>query len=473
MDTSVHIAEAIPAYPAYASRDPGEPLARACAELFKGWGKDPGNPFGAWVGPGGMVVVKPNWVLDPRPFTGPWESLLTHPALIGMVLEWSATALGGVGRIVLGDAPIQSCRLDRLLAVTGLDALVDAFRARYPRIDLRLEDWRLMAAGSGGSGDAAEPTGQASRTADERYVLKDLGRASFLEDISERADRFRVDGYPPSAMRSSQQAGMHRYYLSRRVFEADLVVNLPKMKTHKRAGLTGAMKNLVGLNVQKGNLPHYIQGSPADGGDCYRWPNRFRTRFDLISDAYCEHAAAASRAWRLRQQAQLSLLARLGRLTGGDTVSPGGWSGNDTIWRTTLDLNHLLYFSPDSPRHVISIVDGIVAGEGDGPLAPTPRPTGLVVMGENPLYIDAVLGRLMGYWLPALATVHHGLHDRRSLLREHALDELSVQWSTPDGSRDMAFLDLPNLHFAKPRFWRGADASPGDGTHAVTTEADA
>jgi uncharacterized protein (DUF362 family) len=29
--------------------------------------------------------------------------------------------------------------------------------------------------------------------------------------------------------------------------QADVFINLPKPKTHKRAGITGAMKNLVGI----------------------------------------------------------------------------------------------------------------------------------------------------------------------------------------------------------------------------------
>ena len=54
----------------------------------------------------------------------------------------------------------------------------------------------------------------------------------------------------------------------------------------------------------------------------------------------------------------------------------GSWCGNDTIWRTVVDLNRiLLWFDGDGkprkvPRRYLTIVDGIIAGEeayGTGP----------------------------------------------------------------------------------------------------------
>ena len=47
------------------------------------------------------------------------------------------------------------------------------------------------------------------------------------------------------------------------------------MKTHEKAGLTGAMKNLVGVNGHKEYLPHHMEGSFFSGGDSYCSRNRF------------------------------------------------------------------------------------------------------------------------------------------------------------------------------------------------------
>ena len=51
-------------------------------------------------------------------------------------------------------------------------------------------------------------------------------------------------GFRPNAGRWSELAG---FYFPRSVLEADLVVSLPKLKTHHWVGMTAAMKNLYGL----------------------------------------------------------------------------------------------------------------------------------------------------------------------------------------------------------------------------------
>lgn len=47
-------------------------------------------------------------------------------------------------------------------------------------------------------------------------------------------------------------------------------------------------------------------------------------------------------------------------------------------------------------RPQFTIVDGVVAMEGDGPIMGRPRPLGLVVMGADPVAVDATCARLIG-----------------------------------------------------------------------------
>jgi len=42
-------------------------------------------------------------------------------------------------------------------------------------------------------------------------------------------------------------------------------------------------------------------------------------------------------------------------------------------------------------------VDGIIAGENEGPIAPTAKACGCLVAGVNPLAVDIVSSRLMGF----------------------------------------------------------------------------
>jgi len=76
-------------------------------------------------------------------------------------------------------------------------------------------------------------------------------------------------------------------------------------------------------------------------------------------------------------------LKKLGRLYFGDTqnvVRSGNWHGNDTCWRMVLDLNKCLFGfnGAGTPRvrsfRYLAVVDGIVGGEGNGPMAPDPKP---------------------------------------------------------------------------------------------------
>jgi uncharacterized protein (DUF362 family) len=48
-------------------------------------------------------------------------------------------------------------------------------------------------------------------------------------------------------------------------------------------------------------------------------------------------------------------------------------------------------------RPGLAIVDGVVGMEGDGPIMGRPKPAGLLVMGRNPVAVDATCARLMGF----------------------------------------------------------------------------
>src|SRR5262249_45327360 len=109
---------------------------------------------------------------------------------------------------------------------------------------------------------------------------------------------------------------------------------------------------------------------------------------------------AAGRVWH-------GVAAQFQRLAGlmGDRLGiEGSWSGNDTVWRTSLDLNRLLLYGRTDgmlahlpQRQVLHIVDAVVAGQGDGPLAPRPLPLELIMAGRNAAAVDWVGAHLLGY----------------------------------------------------------------------------
>jgi uncharacterized protein (DUF362 family) len=80
-------------------------------------------------------------------------------------------------------------------------------------------------------------------------------------------------------------------------------------------------------------------------------------------------------------------------------VVPGsvyGWPKNVLHWagidRAILDLNAAV--GPD-----FAIVDGIVGMEGNGPIQGTPKASGVLVFGNDPVAVDATCCRIMGLML--------------------------------------------------------------------------
>jgi hypothetical protein len=100
----------------------------------------------------------------------------------------------------------------------------------------------------------------------------------------------------------------------------------------------------------------------------------------------------------------------LGKIVFGDnreTIRGGSWYGNDTLWRMVLDINKVLFYlnhdstlkegKPSIIKKYISIVDGIIAGEGNGPKAPDAINAGYIIAGANPVSVDAVSARIMDF----------------------------------------------------------------------------
>jgi hypothetical protein len=144
----------------------------------------------------------------------------------------------------------------------------------------------------------------------------------------------------------------------------------------------------------------------------------------------------------------------------------GGWFGNETIPRTTIDLNHILYFYDtrtgrlaDKPvRNVFHLVDGIVAGEKDGPLRPTAKPAGTIIAGFNPLLVDLAMAQLIGYQTNRIKTLFYGFYHKKSLLWKDVPDRPESLPVAFNGAITR-IADLPNIGFALPAYWEALAAS--------------
>ncbi len=460
MNDKVVLVEAGSSYPKHPCLDNQFQLSNL-REMFRLWGLQPDNPFSNWVRPGGRVLLKPNWVRDYNPLGHNIDSLITHTSLISSLIQFLAVAMKGKGTIIVADAPLQNCHFPSLLKINRFDEILTYFKSLFPELDIIVEDWRLTVLDRKDwkSSWSEGPLQSSGKRPLDKYLLVDLGKKSFLEDLADYSDRYRVTCYKNSLMRPHHRPGKHEYLVTSRISDVDLIINLPKMKTHIKAGLTGALKNLVGINGHKEFLPHHIKGPYFKGGDNYCLSNWFREIYEDVYDRYWEICNDISVLNRKLLSLQLKCLWGLSKIGPREKISAGSWSGNETLWRTILDLNHILYFSEWSPKKIITIVDGIVAGEGEGPLSPIPKPVGFLVGGENPAYVDAVLAKLMGYNISRIPTVYNAIYHRKSGFSASYLDDYSILWSSINGeSSKKIFSELPNLNFIKPHYWERASA---------------
>lgn len=208
---------------------------------------------------GRRVVLKPNLVEF-----DPVGVINTHPALIAATVE--AFRLAGAGEVIVAEGPGHRRDNEYLLTASGLAAQLRDTGARY--VDL--------------NHDAVRRVELASR-------FTDLGAL----------------------------------YLPETVLDADLLVSMPKLKTHHWAGVTLSMKNLFGI------VP----------GAVYGWPKNVLH-----------------------------------------------WAG---LGESIVDINASL----DVPR--FNIVDGVVGMEGNGPIQGEAKEVGVLVMGADPVAVDATGARLM------------------------------------------------------------------------------
>ncbi len=208
---------------------------------------------------GKTVLLKPNFV-GPDPL----GVINTHPAVVAAARE-SFLRLGAA-KVVVGDGPALERDTEAIAETMRLREYLGPLSPSF--VDLNLNDVRRVAL----------------RT-----------RASSLREL----------------------------YLPETVLAADLVVSMPKLKTHHWAGVTLSLKNMFGI------VP----------GSCYGWPKNVLH-----------------------------------------------WAG---ITRALLDLNSTV-------RPGFAIVDGIVGMEGNGPIQGKPKPCGVLVLGDDPVAVDATCARIMG-----------------------------------------------------------------------------
>ncbi|MFN4260612.1 MAG: DUF362 domain-containing protein [Gemmataceae bacterium] len=166
-----------------------------------------------------------------------------------------------------------------------------------------------------------------------------------------------------------QLTGLDWLYVARTAAEADVLISMPKLKTHHWVGVTLSLKNLFGI------LP----------GTCYGWPK------------------------------------------------------NELHWR---GIEYSIIDIALSRTPELVIVDGIVGMEGDGPLNGTAKPMGVLVMGNDPLAVDATCCRLMRLDPEKIDYLRLGQFKKLGHIQETPIH----QAGTPIADLAQPFETLPHFH---------------------------
>lgn len=342
------------------------------------------------------IFIKPNMVINPwKEEYDNWNATVTNASLIEAVLLVISEKAKNKVRITIGDAPMARSNHAETLKRLGMHNLISKYSTdniKIEIIDIREWYWKYISnmcvSRKRLSGD---PNG---------CKLVNLGKDSAFEGKRNKEYEAFDNIHPVHEFHNEKD---NIFTISSSVLDSDLFINLPKMKTHRIAGMTCAMKNLVGINANKNCVPHNTLGSDKDGGDTFKYGNK------SANDEMAGIGGVARRVIR-RKNPVLNYCMIPAKIIYDKIKSPsksigyGMWYGNDTIWRSIIDLNRIILYCDkfgimqDSiQRRYVSITDAIISGEGEGPLHPSPIKTDYLIVSTNPVANDLVAAVIMGF----------------------------------------------------------------------------
>jgi len=484
---TVSIAQSDPSYPSDPPFNPSErypeyddafgvsPDANAAYEAVrtslylagldqKNYGTPRWNPLGTIVEPGQTVVVKPNFVLSDHYRGGDLFSIITHPSVLRAVVDYVYKALEGEGRIIIADTPQMDCDFQELLERTSLRSIQDLYRDKL-RFDIEILDLRNLWFKYQGDNYVASQARRKTLPGDPLGSVEvNLGAGSAFADSP--GNRYYGADYDRAETMRYHSGGSHTYVISKTVLSADVLISVPKLKVHKKVGVTLNSKGFVGTVTNKNCLIHHTLGSPEEGGDQY--PPGLLTGTKGAVARFQQFLAGRflSRGDRFGQivysffyTPYRTLIKPLMRKSSDEIVlyEAGNWHGNDSAWRMVVDLSRIILYADasgqmaDAPvRRFFSIVDGIIGGEGNGPLFPDPKPAGVVLAGFNPLAVDLVACRLMGFDPIKLKWMVHLMKKSRYDSLVHSLNDIHLASSNQEflpilhsSSRNLGFTPHP------------------------------
>lgn len=346
------------------------------------FGKKSWDPFSCFIKPGQTVLLKPNLVRNFSEWGDDIAGLITHGSIIRAVTDYVYIALKGSGRIIIADGPMHDADFDKIVEVTGLIEIKEFYKQKA-NFNLEIYDLRQ------------EKVIRKNKKIIDRIRLKgdpcgytniDLRTISEFYRYDKNYECFRGSEGKLDDIELYHNEEKHEYLLSNTALEADVIINLPKMKTHGYSGVTLALKNMIGMTGNRNCLPHYSESGIKETS----LGSKYITLISALIKKYPGHL--------------FKNLIGLMRHHIHYPLRPGEGFENDIIWRTILDIAHIVSYADkrgviknNRQRKIFVIMDGIIAGEGEGPLNPSSKKCGVLIGGFNEFFVDIIATRLMGF----------------------------------------------------------------------------
>ena len=341
----------------------------ALRKCFADIGLDPSNSLSGIVKPGDKVFIKPNWVAsrwrESCPHKDNLYCVITHPNVIEAVTDFVVEALQGKGEVIIGDNPSIDADFDELMEFTGIRRLEHKYDVPVSVMDLRplvCDDLANYGKRDKMVSHSGDPNGTVEVNLGKESMLYGIDPARFRGVFDERDETI-----------ASHTGETQLYTFSKSLYDADVYISIPKLKTHQKVGATLNLKGLVGSVTNKNQLVHWQIGYPEIHGDEY----------------------PSKEAWEAAQTAKVT--------------HRGSWPGNDTIWRMVVDLYQAMQ---KIKRKYLSVIDGIIAGEGQGPFCPTSKNANTLIAGEDLLAVDLAAARYMGFDPQKIKYLAHFINNR-------------------------------------------------------------
>lgn len=406
--------------------------------------------------PGMKVIIKPNLVhelnflvrFDHIAMENPNDCFITNWNVIKAVIEIISVVKNIT--VTICECPLQSCNIEKIVTPEMLCELEQMYGVKVDFVDARRTKYIY---------GIKEPTVLHDLRSEDHYIDIDLKTDSTHCEYDDMVENFRVTDYPPDQMSDFHSKGKHIYRIAKEVMEADVVISVPKLKTHMKSGMTGAMKNFVGIVGNKECLPHHTKGSAKAGGDNYGDHSLVKSLAENLIDKANSYLLTDEKMYYKKRRIVNGLL-RLRRMLGFDGDITGSWYGNDTISRTVVDLNRIIYYGgidgrmhTKSQRRVLSLVDAIVSGQGEGPMRPRPNYTGFIAVSESTVAADAVCAELIGLDSSKIHYLYENrvVHEKYPLVTEYPVIDV-VYNGRPESFEFVKAIDRKIV--APPR-WEG------------------